>query len=79
MRSSREEKVNAFTAEETPLSRIRATAKAKAKVEQDAGHIVLSGWSVIYLELSPSFFLRGPSSEERRGRKIIEKERRWKL
>lgn len=31
MRSSREEKVNAFTAEETPLSRIRATAKAKAK------------------------------------------------
>lgn len=82
MRSSREEKVNAFTAEETPLSRIRATAKAKAKVEQDAGHIVLSGWSVIYLELSPGFFLRArarPLSEERRGRKIIEKERRWKL
>lgn len=60
-----EEKVNAFTGEETPLSRIRT------KVEQDAGHIVLSGRSVIYLELSLSTCAR-PLSEERR--KIIEKE-----
>lgn len=78
MRSSREEKVNAFTAEETPLSRIRATAKAKAKVEQDAGHIVLSGWSVIYLELSPGFFLRGPSSAALRGEERTENNRKGK-
>lgn len=54
MRSPREEKVNAFTVEETPLSRIRT----KAKVERDAGRIVLSGGALFISNCRRvSFFL----------------------
>lgn len=82
MRSPREEKVNAFTVEETPLSRIRT--KAKAKVERDAGHIVLSGGTLFISNCRRvSFFLSHVARRarvhrsHRRGeerRKVMEKE-----